>query len=186
MPDELMELLRQTAILQFGAPSSLPLSLNGNPLREATKRRAEFLRIVQKPLSDHGHAVLNSIPGPNYPAQCADLAVRLRGETNLTAPAALFLDDVADADARISISLRLYAGYLDTAKVIAWGVRGRKNTAATRNHEITAIVEAKAVGDCIYEAGIEAAPHYKWRCLGENIFSEGIPPGSIVLRDWND
>jgi hypothetical protein len=97
----------------------------------------------------------------------------------------LFLDDVSDADSRINITLRLYAGYLDTAKTIAWGVTGRKNTAATRDPEIRQI-DGQATTDPIYLAGVEVAPHYKWRVLREGIYREGIPAGAIVLRDWND
>jgi hypothetical protein len=97
----------------------------------------------------------------------------------------LFLDDVPAVDARISITLRLYAGYLDAAKTIAWGVTGRKNTPATRatdNHTL----QTRAAGDPIYKAGVETAPHYKWRCLGQGIYKEGIPPGAVVLQDWDD
>ena len=117
--------------------------------------------------------------------QSTQLAAGLRGHADLNARLTLFLDDVADADHRISISLRLYSGYLEAAKTIAWSVTGRKNTAATRFQEIQT-VEARAAVDGIYLAGVEAAPHYKWRVLGEGIYTEGIPAGSIVLRDWID
>jgi hypothetical protein len=37
-----------------------------------------------------------------------------------------------------------------------------------------------------YTAGVEAAPHLKHRELRQNIFRDGIPDDSIVLRDWDD
>jgi hypothetical protein len=48
------------------------------------------------------------------------------------------------------------------------------------------IVEARAAADLMYRAGVEAARRYKWRVLGQGIYSDGIPAGSIVLQDWQD
>lgn len=183
--DPLMELLLETANRQFGAPPVLPLSLQGNPLREATKRRADFIKLIDELLTADARRVQTQIAGVDYDRQCPMLASQLRADGELNQRTALFLDDVSDFDRRLSISLRLYAGYLDTAKVVAWGVRGRKNTAITRHQEIQ-LVEARATNDPVYRAGVETAPHYKWRVLGEGVYSEGIPAGAIVLLDWED
>ncbi len=183
--DPLMQLLLETANQQFGAPPVLPLSLQGNPLREATKRRADFLKLIDQLITADAREVQKQVPEADYTRQCPMFATRLRANKELEQRTALFLDDVPDFDTRISISLRLYAGYLDTAKVIAWGVTGRKNTASTRYQEVQ-IVEARAAADTLYRAGVETAPQYKWRVLAEGIYSEGIPTGSIVLLDWED
>jgi hypothetical protein len=176
--DPLMELLYRTAVQEFGTQLPLPLSLQGNPLREANKRRTDFLRFIEARVTANARQVQGEIPGIDYLHQCPLLATQLRADQDLTQRTHLFLDDVPDPDARINIALRLYAGYLDTAKTIAWGVTGRKNTASTRFNEIQAI-EARAAADAIYRAGVETAPHYKWRVLGEGIYREGIPAGAI-------
>jgi hypothetical protein len=183
--DPLMQLLLETAIRAFGSPPPLPLSLQGNPLREATKRRADFLKLVEQLLTDEARRVQRQVPSRDLNQQCPQLAAGLRANNDLDQRTRWFLDDVPDFDHRINISLRLYAGYLDTAKVIAWGVTGRKNTPITRYQEIQT-VEQRATPDPIYRAGVETAPQYKWRVLAEGIYSEGIPAGSIVLRDWDD
>lgn len=183
--DPLMQLLYETAIQVFGAPPPLPPSLDGYPIREATKRRADFIRYIEEQLTNCVRTVQGQIPGVNLAQQCPALAAQLRGDQTLDQRTGLFLDDVADRDQRINITLRLYAGYLDTAKTVAWGVTNRKNTAATRFAEIQ-VVEARAAADPIYRAGVEVTPHYKWRCLGQGIYREGIPAGAAVLRDWDD
>jgi hypothetical protein len=95
------------------------------------------------------------------------------------------LSDVPDYPSRLGPSLRLYAGYLSAAKTIAWGVTGGKHTAVTRAAAI-AVVEAEAQKDLIFRAGVETAPHYKWRVRREGIYNDGIPAGSTVLADWDD
>lgn len=182
MPDPLMELLRLAADV-IGPPPMVPLSLHGNPLREATKRRADFLRLVDSVITTDVRIAQGL--APTTAAQAPLLVSRLRANTELEEKTRLFLDDVVDADTRINISLRLYAGYLEAAKTIAWGVTGRKNTAATRFNEIQ-IVEARAAGDAVYRAGVESAPQYKWRVLREGIYRDGIPSGFVVLLDWED
>ena len=59
------------------------------------------------------------------------------------------------------------------------------NPAATRTNEMSQIA-TRAMADHIYLAGVEAAPHYKWRVLRQGIYREGIPAQAVVLRDWDD
>ena len=183
--DPLMQLLYETAIQVFGTPPPLPPSLDGYPLREANKRRADYIRYIEEQLTAAARVIQEQIQGVNLAQQCPALADQLRQEQVLDQRTTLFLDDVSSTDQRLNITLRLYAGYLDTAKTIAWGVTGRKNTAATRFNEMQA-VEFRAAADPIYRAGVEVAPHYKWRVRGEGIYGEGIPSGAVVLRDWQD
>jgi hypothetical protein len=182
--DPLMQLLLQTAIHCFGNAPRLPLSLQGYPLREATKKRADFLQLIAGLLTDVAQPILDHVP-PLGQAEYTQFAGNLRAHAQLNSQLALFLDDLANNDERIHIALRLYVGYLETAKVIAWGVTNRKNTAVTRFQEIH-IIETRAAGDAIYSAGVETAPQYKWRVRGEGIYTDGIPAGAIVLRDWDD
>jgi hypothetical protein len=70
-------------------------------------------------------------------------------------------------------------------KMAAQGARSKREGPVTRFAEIQ-VVEARAAADPIYRAGVEVTPHYKWRCLGQCIYREGIPAGAAVLRDWDD
>jgi hypothetical protein len=180
LPDPFMGLLLATAN-QSGPPPVLPLSLQGNPIREATKKRADYLKLIDQVIEADARQVQQRLPGDDYARQSPLLASTLRANNKLKELTAWFLDDVPDFDTRINISLRLYAGYLEAAKVIAWGVRGRKNNANTRHDEIQ-IVEARAVSDSVYRAGVEAAPHYKWRVLREGIYSDGVNADREVQR----
>jgi hypothetical protein len=70
-------------------------------------------------------------------------------------------------------------------KLLLGESRGGIHTAATREAGI-AIIEATAQNDPILKAGVETAPHYKWRVRREGIYNDGIPVGSIILADWDD
>jgi hypothetical protein len=190
--DPTMELARQTGLNLNWHGLVLPASLMGGTLREANERRTRFLQEIDDPL----------INGQVTPVQAAsavdpyDLTPQIQEVTRAlqrvlpASPVAQVsgrhMHDVPDLLTRIAIALRLWAGYMDAAKVIdAVGTRYELNNRNTRQRDIPT-VEAKALGDGIYMAGVEAAPHYKWRVLGEAICREGIPAGSIVLRDWED
>lgn len=185
--DPIFELLEKAAPT-IGATPGLPLSLSGNPIREATKRRADLLLEVENPIAK---AVAKAQQGVtdlyDFNPQIPKLIAALQSDAAFDTGGyvALFLDDVASKDDRINISIRLYLGYLSGAKVIAWKVKGRKNTSATRYQEIQEI-EKKAAADPVYKAGVEAAPRYKWKVKAEGIYREGIPAGSSVLVDWED
>ena len=163
----------------------LPVSLQGNPIREATKRRADFIQFIAEELTKPAREVLTTFVGFDLPVQCMALLARLSGNAELQRLTAWFLNDVPDYPSRLGLSLRLYTGYLSAAKTIAWGVTGGKHTAVTRAASIAAI-EAIARNDLVFKAGVEMAPQYKWRVLGEGIYSDGIPAGSVLLVDWDD
>jgi hypothetical protein len=182
--DPFMTLLLETAN-HGGLHPPLHASLQGTPIREATKRRADFIRLIDEELTKPAREVLTVFAGFDLSVLCAALWGRLSGNAELQRLTAWFLDDVPDYPSRLSLSLRLYSGYLSAAKAIAWGVTGGKHTATTRANSIKAI-EAVAQVDPIFAAGVETAPQYKWRVRREGIYHDGIPPGSIVLADWND
>jgi hypothetical protein len=180
-----MELMRQTAN-HLGPPPALPLSLNGVTLREANEKRATVLKAVAKALDAHVGQVQNAAPDPyDVPPQVPVLAANLLRDRAFDRLVTYLLPDVPDQRERINMALRLTAAYLDAAKTIAWNTRAEINSAQTRQRDIP-IIEARAANDPIYTAGIEAAPQYKHRDLKQDIFRDGIPEGSIVLRDWED
>jgi hypothetical protein len=183
--DPTMELMRQTAG-HIGPPPALPLSLRGATIREANENRTVVLKAVGNAIDADLRPVQNAAADPyDVPPQVPVLAARLLQDKALDALTANLLPDVADQAERINIALRLTAGYLDAAKTIAGNTRSVINDASTRQRDIPT-VEANAVNDPIYTAGVEAAPHYKHRDLKQDIFRDGIPDGSIVLRDWED
>jgi hypothetical protein len=180
-----MDLMRLTAG-QIGHPPVLPPSLGGVRIRPANENRAAVLKEIGNPLDAHVRAVQAAVKDPYVlPPQLPMLADRLLKDKALDQLTARLLPDVADLPARINIALRLFVGYLDTAKTIAASTRAGPNSAATRQALIP-IIESRTANDPIYRAGVEAAPHYKRRVLGEPIFLDGIPAGSIVLKDWGD
>jgi hypothetical protein len=180
-----MELMRQTAE-HLGPPPALPSSLGGATLREANEKRTAVLKAVGNAIDADLRPVQNAAVDPwAVSLQVPVLADQLLQDNALDQLTASLLPDVADQAERINIALRLTAGYLDAAKTIAANTRAEINDASTRQRDIPT-VEAKAVNDPIYTAGVEAAPHYKHRDLKQDIFRDGIPEGSIVLRDWED
>lgn len=183
--DPTMELMRQTAE-HLGPAPALPQSLDGATLREANEKRTILLKEIGNIIEADLRASQGAVPDPyDIPPQVPLLAARLEGNNAFEQLTKTVLLDVPDKAQRINIALRLYAGYLDVAKTIAEGTRYEKNDASTRQRDIPK-VEAKAVNDPIYTAGVEAAPHFKHRELGQDVFRDGIPDDSIVLRDWND
>jgi hypothetical protein len=180
-----MELLRQTAEC-LGPPPKLPPSLNGTTIREANQKRTALLRKIGAIIeTDVRTAQKSGVDAYDIRPQIPVLAKRLEGNQAFDQLTKLVLSDVAVKAERTNIALRLYAGYLDMAKTIAGSTRHETNNSSTRQRVIPK-VEAKAANDPIYAAGVEAAPHFKHRELGEDIFREGIPAGAIVLRDWED
>jgi hypothetical protein len=183
--DPTMELMRQTAG-HLGPPPALPPSLRGATIREANENRTVVLKAVGNAIDADLRPVQTAAADPyDVPPQVPVLASRLLQDKALDQLTANLLPDVADQAERINIALRLTAGYLDAAKTIAGNTRAVINDASTRQRDIPT-VEANAVNDPIYTAGVEAAPHYKHRDLKQYIFRDGIPDGSIVLRDWED
>jgi hypothetical protein len=180
-----MELMRQTAE-HLGPPPKLPQSLDGATLREANEKRTALLKEIGNIIESDLRQVQGSVRDPyDIPPQTPLLAARLDNTQALDQLAQRILADVSSKTDRTNIVLRLYAGYLDVAKTIAASTRHETNDASTRQRDIPK-VEAKAANDPIYNAGVEAAPHFKHRELGEPIFRDGVPADSIVLRDWDD
>ncbi len=182
--DPAMDLARLTG-QHLGTPA-LPASMQGATMREANGKRAAFLREVASPLRDREMAQVQgqyvSRPYDLLP-QIAALVQRLPLASDIDHITRRHLPDVPDLNARLSIALRLWAGYMDAAKMIAEGTRYEMNDATTRQRD-NPVLEARAAADPVYAAGVEAAPHFKHRVLGEPIFSDGIPAGAVVLRDW--
>ncbi len=188
--DPIMELVRLTAS-RLLLPGAVPASLQGSTLREANERRAKLLHEIAGPLIDgevrpvHARAADPHALDPQIPEVARQIQQIAPGSI-VAQITERHMPDVPDLLTRIAIAMRLWAGYMDAAKVIdAVGTRYERNNRNTRQRDIPTI-ERKATGDQIYTAGVEAAPHYKWRVLGEAICREGIPADSIVLRDWED
>ena len=197
--DPSMELAWQSAE-HLGSTPALPAFLLSDTLRKANARRAVFLMEVENAIEDeikptrdteiapliHGGKV-TSVPEyqdliRKYIPLVAD---RFAHNLVIAAITARLLPDIPDPVMRVNVSLRLFAGYLDAAKVIADVVRGRKNDAKTRQDEMPS-VDSRAKKDAIYGAGVQASPFYKRAVLTQEIFKDGIPAGSIVLQDWID
>jgi hypothetical protein len=184
----------------LGSTPALPAFLQADTLRKANARRAVFLMEVEsaiegeiEPIREGKIAPLviggkvttvaeyKQLIGSHVPA----LADRFAQNLVIAEITARLLPDMRDPVMRVSVSLRLFAGYLDAAKIIADVVRGRKNDAETRKDEMPS-VDARAKNDPIYAVGFQAAPFYKRAVLEQDIFKHGIPAGSIVLQDWID
>jgi hypothetical protein len=89
------------------------------------------------------------------------------------------LPDVDPLD-RATIALRLWAGCLMAAKVIALETRSGPNTSTLRG-ELFAWIDQIAAEDPIYRAGVEAAPAFKRRRQQE-FELDGVPEDSAVRR----
>src|SRR4051794_675615 len=103
-PDTFMELLLMAAG-QFGPPPALPASLNGSPIREATKRRADFLGLVDKLIEADARQVQQLMPQAPTDQQGHALAIRLGTTGELAYWTALFLEDVPDLPTRTNVAL---------------------------------------------------------------------------------
>jgi hypothetical protein len=94
-----------------------------------------------------------------------------------------YLPAIEDGLTRANIALRLWAGCISAAKIIALETLSGPNTPEGRA-QIIPQVEKLAAQDPIYAAGVEAAASFK-RLRGDRYSFEGIPPGSLVLQDKN-
>jgi hypothetical protein len=180
-----MELARETG--RRLSEANLPESLKGPLLREANVKRAALLQDVAGPLIARQLAQVQGQFADPYDLQpqITALARDLMSVADIDEITRRHIPDVLERKDRLSIALRLWAGYMDTAKVIAGQTRYEANDATTRRRDIQ-LIEERAAEDPIYEAGVEAAPHFKNRVLGEPIFCDGIPKEAVVMRDWSD
>jgi hypothetical protein len=197
--DPSMELAWRAANHLGGVPA-LPAFLQADTARKANARRAVFLMEVENAIEEEIRVTRVTKTDPEVRAgnvnsvheylalidrHVPELAGRLVRNRLLIETTGRLLHDLSDSAVRVNVSLRIYAGYLGAAKIIAAGVRGRSNNSTTRTAEMPS-VDARAGGDQIFAAGVRAAPFYKGTVLKEPIFRDGIPAGSIVLEDWPD
>jgi hypothetical protein len=90
-----------------------------------------------------------------------------------------FKEEVSDDDIQ-STGLRLWAGCLCAANLLALSTKSGPNTSQTRISGF-ANVDALATKDRIFECGIEAAPDLK-RLHNEEYSLDGVPPNSSVRK----
>ncbi len=190
-----MELARRTAE-SFGLLPFLPLSLQGRTLRQTTTYRAVFLDRISQPLFDELEQVQRD-GGPLIAQEGLSeqdryliprirlLARRIPNHPVLAELTRHLIPDVPDLMARLNITMRMWAGYMDTAKAIDEKTMDGPITPEQRGRWMLQIDHIAAT-DPIYAAGVVATPTYKRRMLREPIFREGIPQDSIVLMDWDD
>src|SRR5262249_17166793 len=93
--------------------------------------------------------------------------------------AAPLVPDIGDEEARVSICLRLWAGCLDGAKIIALETRSGPNTIERRARAHATVIVPRAAADPIYAAGAEAAPAFK-HLRNQPMCFDGIPADSIL------
>jgi hypothetical protein len=92
----------------------------------------------------------------------------------------MLMPDVTDDQERLNITLRLWAGCVSAGKTIASATRSGANTAEVRATAFRGI-DARAAGDRVFEAGVEAAP--AWKALrGDEVSFDGVPADSPVHR----
>lgn len=142
-----------------------PLELPA-PLAKVS-RRAQFIDAIDGPLLVDGAGVW----------QWADMATRLRDIAETSLPV---MPDVSDPFDRIAIALRLWAGCLSAAKVIAAETRSGPNTRASRSAAFSDI-DGVTAHDDLFRAGMEAAPAFK-DGRGQTYCLDGVPHGSPVHR----
>jgi hypothetical protein len=194
-----MELAWRTAEY-LGPTLPLPSFLQADTLRKANARRAVFLMEIENsieagigpirekeiaPLVYSGKVSTVAEYQKLLEAQVPTLADRLRHNLVIVEITSRLLPDIPDPVMQLNVSLRLFAGYLDAAKIIADAVRGRTNNAKTRQDKMPD-VDNRAKSDAIYGAGVQAAAFYKRAVLKQAIFKDGIADGSTVLEDWID
>jgi hypothetical protein len=194
-----MELAWQAAE-HLGAAPALPAFLKADTLRKANARRAVFLMEVENAIEGEIEPIREGKIRPQIlggkvttmtefmqliRSHVQALTDRFAHNLGIAESTARLLPDMPDTVLRVNVSLRLFAGYLDAAKIIAKEVRDRKNDAKTRQDEMPSCDE-RAKNDQIYAAGVQVAPFYKRAVLKQEIFKDGIPAGSIILQDWID
>jgi hypothetical protein len=101
--------------------------------------------------------------------------------------------DIADGKQRINITLRLWAGYFDAAKILQDKYVSRSNDGTISEKIITPVMRVNALEesinpnaslDVVYYAGVEAASIVK-RLRKQPIFTDGIPSDSPVMNFLN-
>jgi phage anti-repressor protein len=90
-----------------------------------------------------------------------------------------FSEEISD-DGIQSVCLRLWAGCLCAAKLVAHSTKSGPNTSQTRASGF-ANVDTLATQDRTFECGVEAAPDFK-RLRNEEYSLDGVPPNSSVRK----
>jgi hypothetical protein len=134
------------------------------------ERRADFVDAIDRPFAgenfDNSSEVERSVRASV--ASISDVSKK-------------HMPDVADEGIRLNIALRLWAGCISAAKMIASETKSGTNTAEVRTKVFASLLDPTARDDLIYEAGVEAAPSFK-RLRGQPYSFEGVPKDSAVRR----
>lgn len=145
---------------ELGGLTELPVSLKD------ARKRAQLVDRIDAPLiSDSILAMLSPEEKQRRLAQVAQIA-------------ASYIPEVSDARSRANIALRLWAGCVSAAKMIAQETNSGPNTAEMRAKAFVQI-DSIARGDNLYQAGEESAPAFKKLRL-QPYFLEGVPRQSPV------
>lgn len=103
----------------------------------------------------------------------------------------IHLSDIKDDNHRINITLRLWTSCLSAAKtmrktyVVAnpdGSSREESYTPQMRQDTFKGEIEPIAERDEIYRLGVEASPLFIKEVRGQEIFTDGVPPYSIVMK----
>lgn len=168
----------------MGIHPVLPQSLRGTPIREATKKRAELIRLIAGPLSKRAATVLSTIGGSDERMRHLALWNLLARDDEMSLATAQKLHDVVGQSDALAISLRLYAGCRWAAGLITAPAANSHDPAA----RALAIEQMDGIAqrDAIFKAGVETALFYKRHILQEPIHVEGIPASSALLADMDN
>jgi hypothetical protein len=175
--DPTMELARQTG-LRISAPAALPATLQGATERQTIEKIHALMMDVEELLNAACHAMQRRHPG-NIDVQASVLASELPHCPAVVAMTAQHLTGLSEVDA-LSISLRLWAGLVDAAKIIRKDkVIDSKGTTAQitpeeRKEWMIQLHYGKARFDPVYAAGAKVAPFAK-RYKTEEVFYDGVP-----------
>jgi hypothetical protein len=143
------------------ANPGLPSALAG------VERRAQFVLEIDQPL------LVDAGGLAHWDGMGAHLEV-------IAAAAALVMSEVSNQLDQVSIALRLWAGCVLAAKVIAFETRSGANTPEGRSQAF-GVIDAIAETDAIFRAGVEAAPAFK-RARAQAYDLTGVPDDSAVRR----
>jgi hypothetical protein len=100
------------------------------------------------------------------------------------------LSDIQDGNQRINVTLRLWSSCLSAAKtmrktyVIPYpdGRLHEELYTPQMRQDTFKVIESIANKDEIYRLGVEAAPLFIKEVRGQEIFTDGVPPDSIVMK----
>ncbi len=98
-----------------------------------------------------------------------------------------FVTEAMDDSQMTALGLRLWAGCLSTAKMIARRTNDGQNTFEVRKTAFEEVIDKTSQVDKVYEAGVEAAPIWKKKVgQGDDVSFDGVPENSAVRRYWKE